>query len=320
MEKVPKFQAKLAKSLFTSQVDQDAFLEALHTTQPDSEALILLTKNELTSNFDTFPSLDWQNEFILRLKPDQRPGTTKSHEEGCIYCLDFSSVFAASVLNCINDPIDSILDVCAAPGGKAIFAWKLLSPNFIICNEVIGKRIAALISNLKRCKIEPAFVSGLDVGTLSKRYSSLFDLVLVDAPCSGQSLLVKGKPSPGAFHPSTINLNSNRQKRIIANASQCVAPGKYLVYMTCTFSKEENEDVLKWFVKKFPNFVNIKVDQLSEYQSTLSDLHCYRLYPQSKLGAGAFTALFQNASAGEKNSYDLSMEKFLWKADGSNRI
>jgi 16S rRNA C967 or C1407 C5-methylase (RsmB/RsmF family) len=78
-------------------------------------------------------------------------------------------------------------------------------------------------------------------------------VVIVDAPCTGQSLLAKGDKALGCFHPVNINKSASRQKRIIANAAQTVAGEGYLAYMTCTFSPEENEQVGEWLMKKFPN-------------------------------------------------------------------
>ena len=79
-------------------------------------------------------------------------------------------------------------------------------------------------------------------------------MVIVDAPCTGQSLLAKGDKALGCFHPVSINKSASRQKRIMANAAQTVAGGGYLAYMTCTFSTEENEQVGEWLMKQFPQF------------------------------------------------------------------
>ena len=121
------------------------------------------------------------------------------------------------------------------------------------------------------------------------------DLVLVDAPCSGQSLLAKGQKVPGCFHPVTLQRNASRQKRILAAAATLVRPGGHLAYMTCTYAPEENEQVGRWFQKKFPDFQPQRVPPLAAYQSPLCDWPCYRLWPQLGLGAGAFTSLWQRS-------------------------
>ena len=98
-----------------------------------------------------------------------------------------------------------------------------------------------------------------------------------------------------------INKNANRQKRIIANSAQIVAPQGYLAYITCTYSLEENEQVCEWFLAKFPQFQPIVIPHLTAYQSHLSNIPCYRMWPQDGLGAGAFTVLFKNSTDGKIN-------------------
>ncbi len=198
--------------------------------------------------------------------------------------------------------------MCASPGGKSIFAWVCLNPQLLLSNEVIGKRLGQLVGNLKRCRVSPAMVLRLDSKVLAEEIPKTAQVVLVDAPCTGQSLIAKGGKAPGCFHPVNINSNANRQKRILANSAQLVAPQGYLVYMTCTYSPEENEGVVSWFLERFPHFQPIKVPHLDEYLSHLVEIPCYRMFPQQGLGAGAFTVLFQNQENGTEQ--ELS-EEFL---------
>jgi 16S rRNA C967 or C1407 C5-methylase (RsmB/RsmF family) len=224
-----------------------------------------------------------------------RPGTHPLHHQGYFYCLDFSSVFAASVLLAIASPVRQVLDLCAAPGGKSIFAWRSLRPSQLLCNEVIGKRIGALVSNLKRCRIHPHQVFSHDTAHWAEQFPSSMDVVVVDAPCTGQSLLAKGETAPGCFHPVQINKNANRQRRILANAAQTVAPEGYLAYMTCAYSPEENEETISWLLTRFPQFQPVSIPALQSFQSHLTDLPCYRMMPQDRLGAGAFTCLLRHS-------------------------
>ncbi|MEM9006832.1 MAG: RsmB/NOP family class I SAM-dependent RNA methyltransferase [Cyanobacteria bacterium P01_F01_bin.86] len=215
------------------------------------------------------------------------------HEKGYFYCLDFSSVFAVSAIQTISQTVDVVIDLCAAPGGKSLFAWVALRPKHLLCNEVIRKRVKILISNLKRCGAMEAIVLNLDPTILAEQTPHCAQLVLVDAPCSGQSLLAKGQAVAGCFHKVTVNRNANRQKRILANAAQLVQPEGYLLYSTCTYAPEENEQVGTWLLKKFPEFAPVAVPTLQAYQSPLTELPCYRLWPQSGLGAGAFSMLLR---------------------------
>jgi len=268
--------------------------------------------------FAIAPPLPWQPPFVDRLSATEKPGKHSLHEQGYYYCLDFSSVFAASSLLAIpqsevqpeTQQFQLIIDVCAAPGGKSLFALRALQPKTLISNEVIGKRIGALISNLKRCSISEAFaqrtakkiVLSLDSKILAEEIPKAADVVIVDAPCTGQSLLAKGEKAPGCFHPVNINKNANRQKRILANSAQLVAPQGYLAYMTCAYSPEENEQVGEWLLQKFPQFQPVTIPYLKDFQSHVSEFPCYRMFPQSGLGAGAFTMLFQSTEIGEKQT------------------
>jgi 16S rRNA C967 or C1407 C5-methylase (RsmB/RsmF family) len=204
-----------------------------------------------------------------------------------------ASVFAAAVLTAIPTRGGQVLDLCAAPGGKSLLARHLLQPDQLWCNEVVRKRVRILIANLKRCGATEAVVFNLDPEVWAEQAPQGATVVLVDAPCSGQSLLAKGDSALGCFHPQLINRNAGRQRRILAAAAAILAPGGYLAYMTCTFSPEENERVGAWLLRTFPQLQAIAVPLLEDYQSSLGDFPCYRLWPQSGLGAGAFTVLFQ---------------------------
>jgi len=296
---------KLSQRLFTDEGDRAAFVDCLIHPKPFAGSILWCRERPAELPFAIAPAQPWQPAFVDRLTLGQKPGQHPLHDQGAFYCLDFSSVFAIAPIfhlaemagNSLTKP-PLVIDVCAAPGGKSIFAGVALQPRWLISNEVIGKRIPALLSNLKRCQIQPALVSNLDSKILAQSIPKTAAIALVDAPCTGQSLLAKGGKAPGCFHPVTINNNANRQKRILANSAQLVAPQGYLVYMTCTYSVEENEQVADWFLDRFPHFQPITIPALETFQSPLSDLACYRIFPQGKLGAGAFTILFQNTESG----------------------
>jgi 16S rRNA C967 or C1407 C5-methylase (RsmB/RsmF family) len=292
---------KLSRKLYVNPDEQQQFTEAL--IHPQSFQPSILWCQQKPDNFalNVSEPVSWQPEFIDRLAINDKPGQHPLHEQGYFYCLDFSSVFAASIFLTIPQPINLIFDMCAAPGGKSIFAWKVLQPKLLIANEVIGKRVGMLLSNFKRCHIQPAAVLNRDSSVIAEAIPKSSDLVIVDAPCTGQSLLAKGEKAPGCFHPVNINKNANRQKRIIANSAQIVAPQGYLAYTTCTYSPEENEEVCEWLLEKFPQFKLIEITHLKDYQSHLTTMPCYRMFPQTRLGAGAFAALFKNIENDGRN-------------------
>ncbi|HEY9827735.1 MAG TPA: RsmB/NOP family class I SAM-dependent RNA methyltransferase [Stenomitos sp.] len=293
---------KLSRKLFAGEAEQGAFVEALTTPQPYPSCILWLRDRPAQIPFQVEVPIAWQAQFIDRLVLNSAPGSHPLHEAGYYYCLDFSSVFAASVLQAIPERPQVVFDMCAAPGGKSLFAWRQFQPDLLICNETISKRVGMLIGNLKRCGINPAIALSTDPSHLSLRLPQIADLVLVDAPCSGQSLLAKGEQAAGCFHPVSIKQNAQRQKRILAHAAQLVAPQGYLAYMTCTFSPEENEQVGQWVCRKFPQFQPQTVAHLAAYQSHLTELPCYRMWPQSRLGAGAFAMLWRNTEQGQRQS------------------
>jgi 16S rRNA C967 or C1407 C5-methylase (RsmB/RsmF family) len=307
MEKPSNLLLKLARRLSENPDKQEKFIQALISPQSFHPCILWCQNQPDVLPFSVESPLNWQPQFIDRLQLGEKPGKHPLHDQGYFYCLDFSSVFAASILLAIPQSVQLIFDMCAAPGGKSIFAWQALQPNLIICNEVIGKRLGMLISNLKRCQISPSIIVNRDSSIFAENIPLTCDLVLVDAPCTGQSLLAKGEKAPGCFHPTAINKSANRQKRIIANSAQLVAPQGYLAYMTCTYSPEENEQVCEWFLSRFPQFQPVKVTHLENYQSHLTSVPCYRLFPEDGLGAGAFTVLFQNTNIDEKQHLDMEV-------------
>jgi len=303
---------KLATRLFTDQASHDAFIEALVKPADYSPALVWLKDRPERVPFDVEPATEWQPEFVDRVSINQRPGQHPLHQQGDYYCLDFSSVFTACCLYGVNQEPNAVIDLCASPGGKSIFAWRLLRPEYLLANEVIKKRTAALISNLGRCEIGPAAVVAMDSSRLAAACPQSANLVIVDAPCSGQSLIARGKKSPGCFHPATINMNANRQRRILANAVRLVAPGCYLAYITCTYSLKENESNVRWLLEKNSQFQPVSVTRLSTFQSHLTDIPCYRLWPQHGIGAGGFAAIVQNCEEGVRGAIDLSTLPVVW--------
>ena len=299
MEKPSNLLLKVSRRLFANLDEQEKFIEALMNPQPFSPSILWCQEKPDIAPLAVETPTAWQPQFIDRLSLGEKPGKHPLHEKGYFYCLDFSSVFAASTLLAIPESVRLVFDMCAAPGGKSIFAWRALKPELLISNEVIGKRLGMLISNLKRCQISPSAVVNRDSSIFAEMFPGSSNLVIVDAPCTGQSLLAKGEKAPGCFHPTAINKSANRQKRIIANSAKIVSPQGYLAYMTCTYSPEENEQVCEWFLERFPQFKAIKISNLAKYQSHLTTMPCYRIFPQDRLGAGAFTVLFKNTNANE---------------------
>lgn len=276
---------RLAASLFEDESLRQEFVDSI--LQPSVKPAALIWFNPKTEL--GVPLLDSPSEFpewISLVSAEFRLGNSEQHQRGDFYLLDPSSVMAMlSLVQLVKQQKLSatsvVVDLCASPGGKSIFASRAIRPSNLICNEVSGKRIPALLSNLKRCRIAEATVTQADPAFFSEHNKSVADLVLVDAPCSGQSLLAKAERGLGCFSKPVINANVGRQRRILAEASKIVREGGYILYSTCTFSLDENEKNIEWFLKKFPNFEQLETG---------------RVWPKDNLGAGSYFSLLKHKS------------------------
>lgn len=303
----PRLAIKLANKLLGNEAD--AFLEGLYGEREYAPSLLWTKERPDPNPFELADKPAWVPDFIDFSAPGQRPGQSDLQEKGDLYVLDPSSVAEASVLRGITlsgaAAPKSVLDVCSAPGGKGIFSWRLFQPSLLVANDALRKRLGMLNFNLIRCGIQPCIMTSCDPQGLADPLEGQFDLVVVDAPCSGQSMAAKGKEAGGGFHPATVNQNSNRQKRILGHSARTVKPGGYIAYMTCTYSPEENEDVIRWLRKKMPEFVPVDLPHMTDMQSHLADFPCIRVWPHKGPGAGGFACLLQRQGGEE---YELNME------------
>lgn len=289
---------KFARTLFDSESSQNEFIASLQEPRKFPQALIWHKDRPAELPFSCLEHLSWQPAFVDRVEHRESPGRHPLHDQGYFYVLDFSSVFACAplleiLLLEIQEREPTVIDVCSAPGGKAVFASAALKPRTIICNEVIRKRTAPLIANLRRLNISNAQVMSHDPEDLAREYRAQATVVLVDAPCSGQSLLAKGKKADGCFHPLVISRNAKRQRRILANSVSLLADGGYLLYSTCTFSLAENENNISWLLEQFTDLSPVCINALTEFQSPYVMFPAYRLWPASGLGAGSFAVLLK---------------------------
>lgn len=310
-----RFQQKLARELFAhDEPGQKSFLATLTKQDAEQKALLWLSDRLASSPFESLDKPAWVPGFVQCPAEADGCGRHQLHQQGSYYIMDLSSVFCCAPLTGLSLTKNRIIfDMCSAPGGKGIFAFRLLKPAFLFCNELIEKRIGALHSNLKRCSLPAVAICNSDPSFFGRHYPGLAELVLADVPCSGQSLFARGFDASGCFHPATINKNSNRQKRILAEALKLVAPGGYLLYSTCTYSKKENEQVIAWALKKFRNFEPCRVEILQDFESRLVDFPCYRLFPHQGMGSGGFCCLLRNTSDADAVQYDINDVPTQWR-------
>lgn len=220
-----------------------------------------------------------------------KPTAHEDYARGMYYSLDLSSCWESACLAAVPAPASS-LDMCAAPGGKTMLMAARFGAVHHTANEVHPGRRGILRQNLEQCGMPQVRVTGQRPDQWA-RSGETFDLLLVDAPCSGQSLLCKGIRNPGCLGSGMVNGNAKRQKGIMLSAVQCVNPGGHIVYTTCTYDPEENEKVVAYILKRMPEWEAVEVPQLAAFRSSLADFAAYRLLPMHGFGAGGFCCLLQ---------------------------
>lgn len=184
------------------------------------------------------------------------PGRTPSGLLDC-YVMDPASVMAARCLP-VKDG-DLVLDLCAAPGGKAlILAEKLVQAGELIANEVSAERrgrLQKVIQNyIPREVRERIWVKGQDGSRWGLKQSNYFDAVLIDAPCSGERHLLENPMELDSWSPKRGEGLAHRQYALLCSAFMATAPGGYFLYSTCSINAVENEDLVRKFVKKKSGF------------------------------------------------------------------
>lgn len=223
---------------------------------------------------------------------------------GCYYVQEASSMFLQHALHATADLTDDlrVLDLCAAPGGKSTLLAGLLTPDsLLVANDVIKPRAGVLADNLTRWGTLNAFVTNNDPRDFG-RLPGFFDLLVVDAPCSGSGLFRKDPGAVAEWSPEAVALCAQRQQRILGDAWRGLREGGLLVYSTCSYSKAENEDQLDWLAGTFaveslrvplkPQFGGI-VETASDRAGAFG----YRFYPDRVRGEGFFLAVFRKISS-----------------------
>jgi len=240
---------------------------------------------------------------------DTRPSFTFDplFHAGCYYVQEASSMFIDHIFNHINkdndDPI-KVLDLCAAPGGKStLINSALKSSDLLVANEIIKTRVPILSDNLSRWGTSNSIVTNNDPKDFG-RLKGFFDIILVDAPCSGSGMFRKDPAAMDEWSEGNVNLCHQRQERILADVYPALKEDGYLIYSTCSYSMEENEDILDWLCTEFElESIRIPIDKdwrIVESQSTQKQAWGYRFYPDKVKGEGLFAACLQKKeSSGE---------------------
>ncbi len=291
--RLPREAITLAEGLFSDTSERELFLKSLKKGVGKEAAAIIFREGPEINELPRSRGERWQPVFVERLQSSFRAQASSAYRLGMIYPLDYSSVFMAAPLGAISQPPRRVLDLCASPGGKSMIVAAQFQPQELYCNEPMHHRVGVLIDNLELLKIANVAVSSTDPSVWKRHARQAMDLVVVDAPCSGQSLLAKGQLPPRAFESAFIDECVGRQRRILGTAADLTAPGGHILYMTCTFTRKENERVIAWFLENSPGWESVAYAPLDAYRSPHLDSPSYRLYPHQGAGAGAFSCLLR---------------------------
>ena len=233
---------------------------------------------------------------------------------GVYYVQEASSMFLEQVLKQTADltrPI-KILDLCAAPGGKSTLIQSIINKeSLLVSNEVIKSRVNILQENLTKWGGMNVVVTNNDAKDFG-RLENYFDVIVVDAPCSGSGLFRKDPDAIAEWSLANVQLCAQRQKRILADAYPSLKSDGILIYCTCSYSIEEDEEILDWMQESF-EVRSLKFDINAEWQivETLSKKHGlygYRFYPDKLKGEGFFIAALQKLDGGESNSQTKNLD------------
>ncbi len=230
-------------------------------------------------------------------------GNHPYHHAGMIYVQEPAAMAPAE---CIDiEPDWLILDMCAAPGGKSTqLKNKLGDKGVLVSNEIIPSRCKILTGNIERLGLKNCVTTCMDTARLASVFPKVFNLVMCDAPCSGEGMFRKDDVAIENWSVENVNKCAERQTDILENAAKLVADGGYIIYATCTFSVEENEMTVDRFLNNHPEFEIIPVNEAVKAHTvnaiSFDGCKCKnisyarRFYPHTDSGEGQFMAVLHN--------------------------
>ena len=236
-----------------------------------------------------------EDGFILR-DTDVSVGASAEHHAGMIYMQDPG---AMATVNAVKLPRGAwVLDSCSAPGGKTTqLAAMVGHEGFVFANEYVPKRAKIVVSNLERLGVRSAIVTSMDTARFPEMFRAVFDLVLCDAPCSGEGMFRKSDDALEMWSEENVAMCAERQSKILDNCAPAVKPGGYLLYSTCTYSTEENEEVVRSFLLHHGDFSLVPVcdELITVTRDGIGDdmKLARRFYPHVSEGEGQFLALMK---------------------------
>jgi 16S rRNA C967 or C1407 C5-methylase (RsmB/RsmF family)/NOL1/NOP2/fmu family ribosome biogenesis protein len=225
---------------------------------------------------------------------------------GVYYVQEASSMFVEQFIKEIALPDEAVaLDLCASPGGKSTHLLGLLKPSqMLVSNEVIKTRVSTLKENLIKWGCENMVVTHND----SEDFGALdgfFDLVVVDAPCSGEGMFRKDANAINEWSIANVDICYKRQRRILTEIESAIKDGGYLLYSTCTYNTLEDEENIKWFIESY-GYEEVKIDSI-KFTGVLNCEYGYKMMPHLVKGEGFYICCLRKK--GELDTYDFPKSK-----------
>lgn len=239
---------------------------------------------------------------------------------GCYYVQEASSMFIEQVIKQYITSSATVLDLCAAPGGKSTHLRSLLPDgSLLISNEVIRNRSHILAENIIKWGHPDVVVTNNDPSDFQS-LENFFDVVVADVPCSGEGMFRKDKNAISEWSTDNVNICWQRQRRIISDVWGSLKPGGILIYSTCTYNTKENEENIKWIADEFDAEI-LPVDIPGKWNITNNlageEFHVYRFLPHLLKGEGFFLAVLRKPV--DKTFYPSSNKHIKKKKQGSHK-
>ena len=251
---------------------------------------------------------------------EARPGKNPLHEAGLYYIQEPSAMGAVPLLD--PKPGERMLDLCAAPGGKTTQAAERLGlKGLLVSNEIHAGRAKILSGNVERMGFANTVVTNETSVRMAEAFPEFFDKILIDAPCSGEGMFRKDEQARLEWSEGNVRLCAERQREILDSGAKLLRPGGRMVYSTCTFSPEENEQQIEAFLGRHPEFSVVRISRekclqgLSPGRFEWTKKGCravedtFRIWPHLAEGEGHYLALLQKEDKGEYRAKSLERER-----------
>ena len=240
---------------------------------------------------------------------DERLSANPYYHAGIYYLQEPSAMAPAAFLPV--EPGDKVLDLCAAPGGKSTaLAARLQGEGFLLSNDISASRCKPLLKNMEMAGVTNSVITCEAPEKLAGRFAGYFDKVLVDAPCSGEGMFRREPSMVKSWSAEEVKRYAVLQREILFHAAKMLRPGGYLLYSTCTFAKEEDEQTVEYFLEQHKDFSLQELPlcegiEMGRVEWTLhgrEDVrNCRRFLPHKVKGEGHFAALFKKEESADSS-------------------